>query len=247
MEKKTKLERIEEAREMLMRSRRRNDKNKNDFLPDEEIQKAILNYLAEKRKKARGIKGVSAKFSEIEKAIKNKFKNKKLTKGKISHNLDLLVQFGWIAIDKEEKKLKSGMIVHQSRYKLSPEGIKYTSISPSRFIDVKKKYFDINISTHSGMVIIGDRNIAVYQNFNEVAKLLEEVGRLIGKAQIPITEQTEMISEIQTIESQLLKEKPTKEILKTAFKNVLEKTKKYSKELRPVIELILKLKSLLGV
>jgi len=247
MERETKLERIEESRETLMRSRKRNDKNKNDFLPDEEIQKAILNYLAEKRKKARGIKGVSAKFSEIEKAIKNKFKNKKLTKGMISHNLDLLVQFEWIAIDKEEKKLKSGMIVHQSRYKLSPEGIKYISISPSKFIDVKKKYFDINISTHSGMVIIRDRNIAVYQNFSEATKLLEKIGRLIGKAQIPTTEQTEMISEIQTIESQLLKEKPTKEILKTAFKNLLVKTKKYSKELGPVIELILKLKSLLGV
>ena len=201
MEIETKLERIEEARETLMRSRRRNDKNKNDFLPDEEIQKAILNYLAEKRKKARGIKGVSAKFSEIEKAIKNKFKNKKLTREKISHNLDILVQFKLIVIEKEEKKLKSGMIVLQSRYKLSSEGIEYTNI----------------------------------------------IGRLIGKAPIPTTEQTEMISEIQTIESQLLKEKPTKEILKTAFKNLLVKTKKYSKELGPVIELILKLKSLLGV
>ena len=222
-------------------------KKKSKYPTDEEIQEAILSYLGKKRKKARGVRGVSAKFSEIEKAVKNQFKNKKVTRGMISHNLDLLVQFGWISTEKEEKKLKSGMIVSQKRYKLSPEGIKYVGISPSRFTEIKKKYFGINVSNVSGIMIIGDRNVVVQENFGEAAKLLVKIGESIAKAKIPQEDKIDMIANIQTIEGQLLRKWPSKDILKVSLTELLEKVRKYAEKLAPVITLITNLKLLLGV
>jgi DNA-binding PadR family transcriptional regulator len=89
---------------------------------NDEIRDDILNFLDKKRRKARSLKNIGARPSELKKELKNAG----LTENEIVTNLDFLIKNGWVEEQVQRYKLfKRDLEVERVTYRLSEVGLRY--------------------------------------------------------------------------------------------------------------------------
>jgi len=187
---------------------------------DDEVRRKILEFLYYRHKEARSRKGAQVSISEL----KRELKKLGCKEQEISHNLDYLIQSGWIKIEIEESEFKTprGFIRKQKKeyYRISDAGINYFE-GPSEFQRVEKSFSGINITNIQGVTIIGDRNVVVNTEYLDLYKglsLLSEVVRT--SSLLSDEEKLNYAMEIETIKNQLSKPSPDRNIIKLAWEKL---------------------------
>jgi len=186
-------------------------------MTDDEIRKAILEYLYRVHREARSLKKARVSMKEL----KRHFRMMGLKEQEIVRNLDYLIQSGWVIIEKEETEFKTprGFVKKQVKpyYKISDLGINYFA-GPSEFQRVSKSFSGINITNVQGVTVIGEQNVVVNTQFLDLYRRLSLLSEAVrNSTQLSDKEKLEYVAEIETIKDQLAKPSPDKNILKLAW------------------------------
>lgn len=180
----------------------------------DEIRELILNVLYSSCKKARSIRGIGVKSSELKKTLKQKG----LKEQDIVSNLHYLLQAGWVIEEREKFTMsRGGKTIEAERkfYKISDKGINHFE-GPSKFQGVYK-FEGINVTNIQGITVIGDGNY-VYTQYADLYRNLDLLGEEIRRNdQLSDEQKLNYQAEINTIKSQLSKQNPDRSILKRAW------------------------------
>ena len=194
--------------------------NKND-----EIRKAILEYLYRSHENSRSLKSSRVPISQL----KRDLKDFGLKERDIVSNLDYLIQSGWVRVESEEKQIKTtrGFIKKDVKnyYKISDIGINYFEGS-SEFQRPIKSFAGINVTNISGVTLIGDQNLAVNIQYLDLYKVLSLLSEAVRKStQLSDTEKLNYVADVETIKDQLAKPEPDKNIIRSAWERLKELAK----------------------
>lgn len=169
---------------------------------DDEVKEAILQHLYTTYKEALSTNRARLNERQIVHALMDKY-----SREEIVSNLLHLLDIGWIKTQKVEKV---------SYYLVKDKGIKHFEASSSIF---QKSNFlsGVNITNINGVTIVGNNNV-VRQEFVELYKNLDILKEKIGESEVlSDTDKVDYKSDIETIKSQLAKQKPDKGIIKQAW------------------------------
>lgn len=190
-------------------------KKKIEQISKDEVRRRILQFLNNKRKRARGLASISATITDIKKSLKEGG----ISQSQVVQNLDYLVQNGWVKEEIEEKTFttaKGFEVPSQKRtYKLTNLGIKHFE-DPSAF-DISQSFSGTNISNIQGITVVGTHNI-IRAEFTNLFRKLDQLESFM-KMSDELTDEQKLAaySDIQTIKEQLSKTIPDKGILKQAL------------------------------
>lgn len=190
---------------------------------NDEIRQILLEYFYERNKaatSARGSKGVSAKISAIRADLK---KSHGLTQQEVWSNLTYLISEGWVEEEQIHKSvpLKTGTIIPQITpfYKITARGIDKIE-GPNEF--TMKKFQGINIqATGQNIITLGDGN-EVNVRYSDAAGALLKLKQAIIKSHLSERAKLDVAADIDTIQSQLAKEEPNKEVVSNLWSGIKE-------------------------
>lgn len=191
----------------------------------DEVRELILKYLYEKHKKSRSLE----KMYVSKKEIKNALKKYGLKESEIMSNLDYLIQSGWVIVDRKKFNIptKSGKFIEREseRFKISDVGIDYFE-GTSKFQRIDTSLRGINLNNIDGIVILGNNNVVINKNYEDLYKFLEELRNKISISdKFSDEEKLNLIKDIDTIKDQLSKTKPDKSVIKIVWEKLLKKLK----------------------
>lgn len=183
--------------------------------PSDEIRNNIMRILYEIHKKSRSPNSIPKGIKDLCKTLKNEFGYKQ---NEVSHNLDFLVQRGWVAEIVIKKTFTKNLLSReqsQKKYKISDIGIeKYEEASTFHSSRLKPT---INVTNINGVTVVGDGNI-VNTKYTDLVNVLDQLKQQINQSnKINDTKKLESIADIETIQSQLEKPNPNKSVIKTLF------------------------------
>ena len=186
-----------------------------------EIRTIMLQYFYDRNKNAtsaRGKKGSAVKIRDVKKELKTKHG---LTQQEVQSNLTYLISQGWVEEDTVEKSFTapSGTVIPSSTsfYKITADGIDKIE-GPGEF--TMSKFQGIKIeATGQNIITLGDGN-QVNAKFGDLAESLSKLRDAITKSDEPDGKKMELVSDIDTIQSQLAKPEPNRGIVKTAWEAV---------------------------
>jgi len=185
-----------------------------DSRSSDELRKAILKYFYDKHKSSRSLSGSKQKISKI----KADLKKTGMDERQIAANLDYLILTGWVLEVAEPYQFVTGGRVLAKKtmtYKISDKGIDCFE-GPSQFQKFSP-FSGINITNIQGMTILGDGNI-VNAQYNDLYNSLNDLsGEIKGSGSFTDEQKLNLVSEIETIKSQLSKGTPDKSILSRAW------------------------------
>ena len=209
--------------------------------PDE-VREAILRLLYEKYKSASTPKKMRLKISEIKRALKSDgFESKEIVS-----NLEYLVQTGWIVREEEvyEVKTKRGTMPSKTTYyKISDKGVNHFE-GTSKFQRIHV-LAGINITNIQGVITIGDGNIVnvKYGELYQSLSLLQD--EILKTDKLSDEEKLNLVSDIETIKTQLQKPEPDKAIISKVWNRIKAFSEKL-KEVKPIMDAIIKIGMLIG-
>jgi hypothetical protein len=188
---------------------------KTEFMSDDDVRDAILEYLWKAWKNPRGMDSHKLKISQITADLKKKGIEKKY----VIRNLHYLIETGWVIEDVKESQYFTGKMsvpTEKRTYRVSKDGIDYFEGS-SKF-QKSNKLAGINISDiKNSVVILGDNNV-VRNDFREMFDSLDDLGRHIRiSSDILDEEKINYQADIDTIKAQLMKQKPDRDIVRKAW------------------------------
>lgn len=182
--------------------------------PDE-VRELILDLLYDHHKQARGVRAQELKITDLQRKAKV---SQGLVGKEVAAALDYLVQKGWvreISRDRSYTTPRGASIPReQVTYKITDVGIDRVE-GESRF-KKQSPFGAINIGNVQGAVVIGDRNV-INNQFLGLAEQLETLEEGVSSLDLPDDEKLSVISDIETIKSQLAKSTPDRNILKQAW------------------------------
>ena len=187
-----------------------------------EIRTIMLRYFYDRNfaaTSARGKKGYAVKISDIRKELKA---SHDLSQQEVMSNLNYLLSQGWVEEDKVEKSvpLRTGTVIPQSTsfYKITAAGIDKIE-GPGEFTMDKFKGIKIE-ATGQNIITVGDGN-QVNAKFQDVAGALVDLKQaLLKSTEISETQKLDIVADIDSIQSQLAKEKPNRTIIQGAWEAV---------------------------
>lgn len=190
-------------------------------LSEDEMRRKILEYFYSLHKKASFPKNARKSIKEIKLELKSELEGKDIVR-----NLQYLVDTNYIKKEVEESKFTSrkGFTTTNKKefYRAGDKTINYFE-GISEFQSVDKSISGINLSNISGIVNIvsGDSNVLVNENFQTLYRELDNLIQLI-KISNDLTAEGKLqhISDIETIQAQLKKKKPIKEIISVVWKSL---------------------------
>lgn len=136
----------------------------------------------------------------------------------ISRNIEYLVKSEFIThvIDEHPTAHFPDIKLERHSYEISIHGINKIE-GESKYM--KNSYNGINISNVGGVVVLGDENI-VNQSYQELSPLLTELSETIRNEDIDDSVKLDVIADIETIQQQIKKPSPNKNILTAAWESV---------------------------
>lgn len=190
-------------------------------LTNNEIRHIMLQYFYDRNKNAtssRGKKGSAVKISDVKKDLKAA---RGLAQQQVQSNLTYLLSQGWIEEDVVQKSFKApgGTVIPSTTifYKITAAGIDKIE-GPGEF--TMPKFHGIKIAaTGQNIITLGDGN-QVNATFGELGQALVELRGAIIKSNSPEAQKMDLIADIDTIQSQLAKPEPNKDIIKAAWATV---------------------------
>lgn len=185
---------------------------------NDEIRKKILEFLDQKRKKARSLNSIQATVTDI----KTGLKADGISQGEVVTNLDYLVQNDWVKEEIERKTFRTPKgfeVPSESRhYRLSDAGIKF--IEGGSIFDNSNTFTGINITNVGGVTVVGNNNI-VRNEYLEVFRALDKLENAVKISdQYSDEQKLDAVSDIRTIKDQLSKPHPNKNILEKAMEGI---------------------------
>lgn len=184
-----------------------------------EIRSIVLRYFYDRNAAAtstRGKKGFSVKITDVRRELKA---SHQLSQQEVMSNLNYLLSQGWVQEDKVEKNvpLPTGTVIPQSTsyYKITAPGIDKIE-GPGEFTMDKFKGIRIE-ATGQNIITVGDGN-QVNAKFQDAAGALVDLKQaLLSSTAISETQKLDFVADIDSIQSQLAKEKPNRMIIQGAW------------------------------
>jgi hypothetical protein len=145
-------------------------------------------------------------------------KKKGLEKKEVIRNMIYLIETGWIKKETEESQFFTGkqrITTKKEFYRISSDGIDYFE-KASKF-QKENKLAGINITNLQGVIAIGSNNY-IRNEFTELFESLENLGKHIRLSnELNDEEKINYQADIDTINAQLIKPKPDKDIVRKAW------------------------------
>jgi hypothetical protein len=167
---------------------------------------------------ARGKKGAAIKISEVKKELKA---DHDLTQQEVQSNLTYLISQGWVEEDKVEKSVtaRGGTVIPSatSFFKITAAGIDKIE-GPGEF--TLTKFHGIKIeATGQNIITLGDGN-QINAQFSDLGEGLAVLREAIANSDAPEADKMSLIADIDTIQSQLAKPQPNRQIIAAAWEAV---------------------------
>jgi hypothetical protein len=190
-------------------------------LSNDEIRKLILRYFYDRNKNATsttGKKGSAVKIKDVKAELKA---NHSLTQQEVISNLTYLISEGWI----EEKPVAKQFTTEGGT--VMPAVTNYYQITAAGIDKIEgegeftmPKFHGINIqATGQNIITLGDGN-QIDAKFNELGQALVELSEAIAKSDVPEVEKLNLVADIETIQSQLAKPEPNRNIIAAAWEGL---------------------------
>lgn len=182
---------------------------------NDEIREIILNFLHDKRRKARSLKSMAVTPSEL----KRELKKLGLTENQIVTNLDFLIKNGWVEEQVRKYKLpKQKIEVEKHTYRLSNVGLRYFE-KGSKF-DTTGSFRGMTLENiKDSIIIIGTGNV-VQKNYYELYSALDALKGKVMLSDLPENVKLDYIADIETFKAQLAKTYPEKTIIKKIWEKI---------------------------
>lgn len=196
-------------------------KNPTTTLANDEIRRLMLRYFYDRNRCATsmmGKKGSAVRTSDLKADLK---KGHGLTQQEVQSNLTYLLSQGWV----EEKPIsktftpKGGSVVSSvtSYYLITSAGIDKIE-GPGEF--TMPKFHDIKIeATGQNIITLGDGN-QIDAQFGNIGEALAELREAITGSAASESDKLGYVADIDTIQSQLAKPTPNKNIVAAAWETV---------------------------
>ncbi|GJL62591.1 MAG: hypothetical protein NPIRA04_12450 [Nitrospirales bacterium] len=188
---------------------------------DEEIRRIMLRYFYDRNKNATsmmGKKGSAVKTSDLKSELKAAHG---LLQKEVQSNLTYLLSQGWV----EEKPIaktftpKGGSVVSSvtNYYVITAAGIDKID-GPGEF--TMDKFHGIKIeATGQNIITVGDGN-QIDSKFGNIGEALADLRKAITDADVAEAEKLTYVADIETIQSQLAKPAPNRNIVTAAWETV---------------------------
>ncbi|RLG54351.1 MAG: hypothetical protein DRN95_08770 [Candidatus Hydrothermarchaeota archaeon] len=198
-------------------------KTQHPEVSDREIRDAIMKVLYRQHRDARGRTGLYLGFKQLESKVKQLMSPKKLKRQDIQHNLDYLVQGGWIAEEEQKTYIKNlGKMGAKPVYKISAEGIRLMEPNATKFMPISSPYSGINIQAIGSVISIGSHNLLSNNpKIEAIIPKLDELDRLIKLSQeLSETDKLNLINDLESLKYQTAKSEPDKDIIRKILNNI---------------------------
>lgn len=169
--------------------------------PNDQTREAILRYLYDVHRKARGPRSTGKKFRELHKGLQavGSYKQQE-----VASNLDYLVQKGWVRenVTKRSFTTPAGTTQdsEQRSYKISDVGI--DKLETASVYD-RPTGTHVNVTNIRGVTVVGDGNI-VNSEFTELPQVLNDLRQLIVDApDLQDDDKLSAVANIDSLQSQL--------------------------------------------
>ena len=186
----------------------------------DQTRESILKYLDGVMSKARN----ENLAMETDVVIQRALKNEGYEANQTNQELMYLIEKGFVK--KVKKSYGSGKTRGTTTYyHISSKGRDYLHGTSGQF--KSSNYFGgININNIQGAVAIGQSNVAIVHkpNLNLYQELDNLKEAVLETKEIPDKEKSEYVADIETIKSQVSKKNPSKVIIQTAWKGLVELT-----------------------
>jgi hypothetical protein len=177
-----------------------------------EIRSLLLRYFYDRNDNAtstKGKKGSGVKISDVKR------------QQEIQRNLTYLISQGWVQEDEVSKSvpLPSGTLIPQVTpyYRITAAGIDKIE-GPGEF--TMEKFHGIKIeATGRNIITVGDGN-KIDATFGDLGNALADLRNGISKSDIAESEKLSFVADIDTIQSQLAKPQPNRNIVAAAWQAV---------------------------
>lgn len=188
------------------------------LMPNNEIRRLMLDYFYERNKKATsfmGKKGSATKISDVKADLKVQHG---LAQQEVQSNLTYLLSQGWVEEKTVEKQVRArgGTVIPSvSRYyQITAAGIDKIE-GPGEF--TIRRFEGIRIeATGQNIIALGDGN-EINAQFGDLGKALADLRQAITKSDARDSDKMDLVADIDTIQSQLAKPKPSRNIVSTAW------------------------------
>lgn len=186
-----------------------------------EIRRIMLQYFHERNKNAtsaRGKKGSAVKISDVKKELKLWHG---LSQAEVQSNLTYLISQGWVEEDRVEKSFTAprGTLIPSSTsfYQITAVGIDKIE-GEGEF--TMPRFHGIQIeATGQNIITLGDGN-QINAQFSDLGRALVDLRDAITRTQTSEAEKLALVADIDTIQSQLAKPSPNKNIIAAAWEAV---------------------------
>jgi predicted transcriptional regulator len=179
----------------------------------------VITVLMTRHTSARGMSAISIGIRDLNKEMKQRHG---LKQQEVAHNMDYLIQVGWVREVIKERDFTTGrgtrLIREQVKYKISEIGINH--LEAATVFSKPRAGTHINITNIQGVTVIGDGNI-VNTELTELSAALDQLDDLLeGIAELSEEQKLDVSADIATIRNQIAKKQPGKEIVARAWKAI---------------------------
>ena len=186
-----------------------------------EIRRIMLQYFYDRNRNAtsaRGKKGSAVKISDVKRELKVEHG---LTQQEVQGNLTYLISQGWVEEDAVEKTItaRGGTVIPSSTsyFKITAPGIDKIE-GPGEF--TMPKFHGIKVeATGQNIITLGDGN-QINAKFGDLGEALAELRDAITHSAASEAQKMEVVADLHTIQSQLAKPEPNREIVRAAWETV---------------------------
>ena len=190
-------------------------------MTDDEIRWIMLQYFYDRNKTAIsrvGKRGSAAKISDVRSALKT---SHGLKSQEVHSNLTYLLSQKWVEEISISKNFttKSGVAIPSTTnyYIITAVGIDKIS-GPSEF--TRNRFEGIKIeATGQSIITVGNGN-QVNAQFGELSEALDKLRHEITATPLSESDKLEVVSDIDTVQAQLSKQKPDKTIIQREWENI---------------------------
>lgn len=186
-----------------------------------EIRRVMLQYFYNRNANAtspRGKRGAAVKISEMKAELRV---SHDLTRQEVQSNLTYLLSQGWVEDDEVQKTFTSqrGTVIPSTTtfYRITAAGIDKIE-GEGEFTMPKFQGIKIE-ATGQNIITLGDGN-QINAKFNELGSALVELREAITRADISEVAKLTYVADIDTVQSQLAKPEPNRNIIRAAWESV---------------------------
>lgn len=183
--------------------------------PNDLTRDAILRHLYDVHSRAKSPRTTGLMIRELAKALRAKG----LKQREVASNLDYLVQKGWVREVVESRTFTTprGTTQQSERrfYKISDSGI--DRIEAASIFERTPMRPHINISSVSGVTVVGDGNV-VNTSFTDLSRALSDMRTaVLAEPELGNQQRLEVVADLESLQAQLQKPRPDTSVIRTLW------------------------------